>query len=325
VSSSHDDWFTADEAPTEERAGRGMIAHRRWSEQAPSHSPARLSLTTGPERLLRTGKLAGLVAAAVLVLVLILTLLGGTDYTSADRTYFTSVGVSAAASQALGRSFEQDLTRSGTTRSALAAEVAKLLQSQQADDATLESLSPPARLRDEHTHAVTAFLMRTSGLSGFLKGLRDPKGSAADLASQGERLVTSDVLWQTFFQVPAAAELQREGVTGLAPPDSSFLSNGDVVSPESLARDLASSTGSQATATPALSLGAHGSTVTAWQRQLLRWLSKTHHTATVVASGVFDQATQAATMLFQQVAGLVADGVVGPATRAAMTQALAGK
>jgi hypothetical protein len=274
--------------------------------------------------LLRTGKLAGLVAAAVLVLVLILTLLGGTDYASADRAYFNSLGVPAADSQAIGRAFEQDLARSGTTRSALAGEVAHLLRQQRADDAALEALSPPPRLRDEHTHAVTAFLLRTSGLSGFLKGLRDRKESAAGLASQGERLVTSDVLWQTFFEVPTAAELQRERVTGLAPPGSSFLSNGDVVSPESLARDLAATSGSQTLTTTVLKLGAHGPLVTAWQRQLVRWLAKTHHTGAVVTSGVFDQPTQTATLLFQQVAGLVADGVVGPATRGAMTTALAG-
>ena len=273
---------------------------------------------------MRTGKLAGLVAAAILVLVLILTLLGGTDYASNDRAYFTSLGVPAADSQSIGRTFQQDLARGGPTRSSLVHQVAGLLRRQQADDTALEALSSPPRLRDEQTQAVTAFLLRASGLSGFLTGLRDSKESAAALSSQGARLLTSDVLWQTFFQLPAAAELQREGVTGLTPPDSSFLTSGDVVSPESLAHDLAAGTASQTPTTTALKLGAHGPQVTSWQHQLVRWLSKTHRTGTVVASGIFDQTTQTATMLFQQVAGIAADGVVGPVTRAAMAHALAG-
>ena len=324
MSSSHEDWFIGDDSPTEELASRGMLTDHRRSEQTPSLWPAGLSLPTGSERLMRTGKLAGMVAAAVLVLVLILTLLGGTDYASSDRAYFTSLGVPAADSQSIGRTFERDLVRAGPTRSSLVQQVAALLRRQQADDAALESLSSPPRLRDEQTQAVTAFLLRTSGLSGFLTGLRDPKESAAALSSQGERLLTSDVLWQTFFQAPAADELQRERVTGLTPPGSSFLSSGNLVSPEALAHDLAARTSTQPQTTAALKLGAHGPQVTSWQQQLARWLRKTHRTATVVTSGIFDQATQAATMVFQQVAGISPDGVVGPVTRAAMDQALAG-
>jgi hypothetical protein len=324
MSSSHEDWFNADDALMEELAGRGMISDRRRYEQTPFFWPARVSLGTGSERLMRTGKLAGLVAATILVLVGILTLLGGTDYASSDRAYFKSLGVPAADSQSIGRTFERDLARAGPTRSSLVEEVAGLLRRQQADDTALESLSSPPLLRDEQTQAVTAFLLRMSGLSGFLTGLRDPKESAAALSSQGARLLTSDVLWQTFFQVPAAAELQRERVTGLTPPGSSFLSNGDVVSSESLAHDLAAGTSSQIQATAALKLGAHGPEVTSWQHQLARWLSKTHRAGTVVASGIFDQATQSATMVFQQVAGITPDGVVGPVTSTAMARALAG-
>src|SRR5579872_7259283 len=123
-----------------------MIPNRRASEQAHLTRPAGLSLGLESERLMRTGKLAGIVAGAVLVLVLAISLLGGTDYASADRSYFTRVAAPAADSQSIGHSFEQDLVRSGSTRSALAAEVAHLLQRQQADDAALESLTPPPRL-----------------------------------------------------------------------------------------------------------------------------------------------------------------------------------
>jgi len=50
------------------------------------------------------------------------------------------------------------------------------------------------------------------------------------LAGQAERLVSGDVVWDDLFKDPAIEELRRQGITGVAVPDSSFISNPDYAS-----------------------------------------------------------------------------------------------
>jgi hypothetical protein len=168
-------------------------------------------------------------------------------------------------------------------------------------------------------------IMRMNGLAGLATALRT-HATASELARAAERLVTSDVLWDLSFQAPASAELEHDGVRGLTPPASVFLSSGDVVAPEAFARYLARwKAGSAPPASSTVRIGDHGSAVVAWQQVLGRWLRKTHRPAVPLLAGTFDGETQTVTIEFQQAAGLAADGVVGPLTRAAMARALAGR
>jgi murein L,D-transpeptidase YcbB/YkuD len=220
---------------------------------------------------------------------------------------------------------EYDLSRGNVRRAALAAQVAKLAAQQQAADATLESLSPPPRLRAEYAQAVTVFLVRTNGLRGLVTGLRNTRTSAASLSSQGKRLVASDVLWQTFVQAATLAELRSEGVKGLDPPGSRFLSSWDVVSPEVIAHDLAATPGAAAGAlsgSATLKLGDRGPAVATWQVALEQWLKQSSQAVTVATNGTFDQATESATVSFQGTVGITPDGVVGPVTKSAMQRAI---
>jgi len=72
---------------------------------------------------------------------------------------------------------------------------------------------------------------------------------------------------------------------------------------------------------PVLKLGSSGSDVTAWQNQLNQWL-KTTSGQTLTPDGTFGASTQTATEQLQSAAGLTSDGIVGPATRQALQQAL---
>jgi murein L,D-transpeptidase YcbB/YkuD len=171
---------------------------------------------------------------------------------------------------------------------------------------------------------MTAFLMRTSALTGLLAGLRNPNVPVGDLWTQVERLIASDVLWETFVRLPIETELRREGSGALNVPSSAFLASADAVSPQALAQHLAGGT-KPATAprvTALLKLGSTGPQVSAWQKLPHDWLAKTHRPLTLPGSGIFDQATETATTQFQQAIGLTPDGVVGPLTQSAMRRAL---
>ena len=54
------------------------------------------------------------------------------------------------------------------------------------------------------------------------------------LSAQADRLVASDVVWSDLFKQPAVAQMAHEGVTGVAPPDSTFVANPDLVTERSM-------------------------------------------------------------------------------------------
>ena len=55
-------------------------------------------------------------------------------------------------------------------------------------------------------------------------------GNALLLAGQADRLVAGDVVWDDLFKDPSIDELRRQGVTGVAVPDSNFVPNPDYAS-----------------------------------------------------------------------------------------------
>jgi len=79
-----------------------------------------------------------------------------------------------------------------------------------------------------------------------------------------------------------------------------------------------------ATTAPVLKLGDKGTAVTSWQTQLNTWLKLTAPTQTqLTTDGTFGAATQTTTEALQTAQGLAPDRIVGPATRQALTAALA--
>jgi hypothetical protein len=59
-------------------------------------------------------------------------------------------------------------------------------------------------------------------------------GEAALLETQSDRLVASDVVWSDLFQGPSRTVMSNEGVKGVPPPDSTFVSNRQLFSETSL-------------------------------------------------------------------------------------------
>src|SRR5438270_101612 len=79
-------------------------------------------------------------------------------------------------------------------------------------------------------------LLRLAGLRGLADtfrrtaGSKDVAGGGVLLAAQAQRLVTSDVVWDDLFRDASVRELKNQGITGVRPPDSSFVSNPDFAS-----------------------------------------------------------------------------------------------
>jgi hypothetical protein len=83
---------------------------------------------------------------------------------------------------------------------------------------------------------VEALQFRVSGLRGLENAFRQTfdfqngDEAAALLASQAQRLATSDVIWDDLFKTPATEVLKSEGISGVAVPDSNFLPASDLAS-----------------------------------------------------------------------------------------------
>ena len=261
--------------------------------------------------------------------MLIASSFGGND-AAADRAYLGRLAGPAADSQAVGQAVGALLNRHGLTQGELDSRLSTLLRRQTRDTAQVSTLSPAPRLRAEHAHALQALQLRVSGLNGLLAGFREaaaaPRSHEANwanvLTAQGDRLITSDVIWRDLFATRTQAQLTRDGANGLRAPPSRFVTHPDQVGPEAIVAILGQLRTPATAAGATVKLGDSGATVSAWQRQLNRWLARQPGHPTLPVTGTFDQATAHATVLLQSAAHIATDGIAGPATHAALTKAL---
>ncbi len=185
-------------------------------------------------------RLAGLIAFAILVVVLLIFWISscqGAGKKSSYKRYMEKVAVIAQDSQQHGRELNDALTTPGSKFADLSTRASSIAQGEQQNVAAARQLNPPGPLRLQHQQAIEALEFRVSGLRGlsqvFDRASRTPKnvtGNALLLAGQAERLVSSDVVWDDLFKDPAIEELRRQGITGVAVPDSSFVPNPDYAS-----------------------------------------------------------------------------------------------
>jgi hypothetical protein len=79
-----------------------------------------------------------------------------------------------------------------------------------------------------------ALQLRISGLRGLADAfrktapLKDSDLAGKVLAGQALRLVASDVIWDDLFKTPSAQILDKQGIHGVAVPDSNFVQNPDL-------------------------------------------------------------------------------------------------
>jgi hypothetical protein len=182
-------------------------------------------------------RLAGLIAFAILIVVLFIFWISscqGASKKSSYKRYMEKIGTVAKDSEQIGRELNDALTTPGIKFSEIQSKLSGLAQQEQQDVTAARAMSPPGPLRTQHQHAIEALEFRVSGLSGLADAFRQAAlssknvtGNALLLAGQAERLVSGDVVWDDLFKDPAVEELRRQGVTGVAVPDSNFVPNPD--------------------------------------------------------------------------------------------------
>ncbi|HEY6962352.1 MAG TPA: hypothetical protein VI408_10730 [Gaiellaceae bacterium] len=229
------DFFDDEPATTEAQPSRVRLP-RRGGRGTGMRRPA------GPPRgLTPILRLLGAVIVLVALLVVFGLLIQSCASTSKKDTYANYMGdvqKIAHGSQDDGSAVANALT-SGQKAGAMASTLSGIADQERQNVAQAQRLDPPGPLRPENQQLIEALQLRISGVSGLAKAFQQiassPKsGDAGTLAAQGDRLVASDVVWDDLFKTPAAAEMQKQGVKGVAPPDSAFVQNRQLFTESSL-------------------------------------------------------------------------------------------
>jgi hypothetical protein len=218
-----------------------------------------------PRNLTPLLRLIGLIALAILVVVLLLVWVEGcTTDAKRDRnsTYLADIGAIGNASARLGQQLGTLLTTPGLNAEDLDARLGGYVQTAETQTQRAEDLDAPGAMVVPNQGAVEALLYRANGLRGLQAAFKD----AADetdasvagelLLAQTRRLLASDVIWTDSFQEPATAVLDDEGIEGLDVPSSQFVTADDLVTQSSLAAIWQRIQGASTGGTPT---GLHGS------------------------------------------------------------------
>jgi CARDB len=180
---------------------------------------------------------------------------------AAYRDYMQEVQRIASGSGAVGRDLNDELTTPGKTQQEIVDTVNGLAQQQSQYAARAREVDPPGPLREEHQHQIEVLELRASGLSRLADAFartarsREPSAAGALLADQALLLAASDVNWDVYFREPSQKELQRQGITGVAVPDSNFVVNPDLASSRSMIPIFQRLRGAETGGTPT---GLHG-------------------------------------------------------------------
>ena len=228
--------------------------------------PRRPQLRT-PQGLTPLLRLAGLVALAILVVVLLAVWVqgcAGQDDQTAYGDYLAGAGEVGNDSAKIGSDLATLLTTPGLAQTELETKLGGFVQRQQLDVERARDLDPPGPLTPAHAHAIEALELRVAGLQGMLDTFRATKDSddqaaaGQQLASWGERLEASDVVWKDLFQGAAQATMASEGVEGLTAPASVFVENSDLYTARSMSSLWQRVHGASTGGTPS---GLHGSSL----------------------------------------------------------------
>ncbi len=262
-----------DEGLTREAARPAAAQRVRLPGRAPrSRGPVGPPRPTAP--LLRLVALVALVIVLLLVFGLLIQSCGSTSKHDSYASYIDKVTTIATQSTADGASLATALTTPGLSVATLDKKLYAIADHEQQNVQAAESIDPPGPLRDEHMHLLDALQLRVNGIDSLAKTFASTATSssssssstststtttaatnAALLQQDAERLTASDVIWDDFFLAPVTAQLKRDGVGGVDPPESHFISTGEDVSQHGMALVLQRISGSSTGGTPA---GIHG-------------------------------------------------------------------
>jgi hypothetical protein len=218
-----------------------------------------------PRNLTPLLRLIGLIALAILVIVLLVVWVEGcTTEAKRDRNsaYLAEIGAIGNASARLGQQLGTLLTTPGLNEEDLDARLGGFVQTAETQMQRAQDLNAPGPMVVPNSGAVESLRYRANGL----RGLRAAFAEAADetdasiagemLLAQTRRLLASDIIWTDSFQEPATAVLEEEGIEGLDVPSSEFITADDLVSQSSLAAIWQRIQGASTGGTPT---GLHGS------------------------------------------------------------------
>jgi hypothetical protein len=256
-----------EEPVTQEASARDRTLRR------PLRGPRGPRMPRGPIRP-RAGltpllRLLGLIAFAILIIVLLLLWVQSCQEDKkrdAYGNYMTDISAIARDSERVGRELSDVLTTSGIKTADLQKQLSGLVQQQEIGTDRARKLDPPGPLLDPHAAAIEALEFRVDGLAGLVEafrrtqGSKDAAASGALLASQAERLVASDVIWDDRFKAPAVAVLREQEVAGVEVPDSNFVQTPDLASTRSMVPIWERINGSAASGTGTVT-GIHGTNI----------------------------------------------------------------
>ena len=215
--------------------------------QAPMTERGRRGRGSGagpPRNLTPLLRLIGLIALAILVVVLLVVWVEGcTADAKRERnsTYLADIGAIGNASAKLGQQLGTLLTTPGLNQEDLDAKLGGFVQTAETQVQRAQDLNPPGPMVVPNAGAVESLQYRANGLRGLQTAFRetadDTDASAAGevLLAQTQRFLASDIIWTDSFQAPAEVVLQEEGIEGLDVPSSEFVTADDLVNQSSLA------------------------------------------------------------------------------------------
>jgi hypothetical protein len=260
--------FFEEEPPTQESSRADRLMRRSGGGPRGPQRPPRTPTNLTP--LLR---LVGLIAFAILIIVLLVFWVQScreAGKTKTYKSYMTKVSEVAASSQQIGRQLSTTLLAQGLKQSAVEQRISGLARQEQLDVDRAREITPPGTLRDEHDALIEALQFRVSGLNGLANALaatvstKNTTRAAGVLASQMQRFLASDVIYDDEFKQPSVAELKRQGVTGTNEsggplvPDSNFLQSADFVTTTSMVSVLSKIRGGAVTPNQG---GLHGTNI----------------------------------------------------------------
>jgi hypothetical protein len=255
------DFFDEEDAPSwEEPEG--------FDPQPPGQERGRRGRGSGfrpPRNLTPLLRLVGLIALAILVVVLLVVWVEGCAADAKldrNRTYLADIGSIGNASAKLGQQVSTLLTTPGLNEEDLDAKLGGYVQTAENQMQQAEALDAPGPMVVPNAGAVEALRYRVNGLRGLQSAFKeaadetDATVAGEQLLAQTRRLLASDIIWSDSFQEPAEVVLSDEGIEGLDVPSSEFVTTDDLVSQSSLAAIWQRIQGASTGGTPS---GLHGS------------------------------------------------------------------
>jgi hypothetical protein len=238
--SGHDDDILDFDFFEEDATRESQPAGRKRRLPGSGRGP-RMRAPNGATPLLR---LIGVVAFAIIIVVLLAVWIGGCSSDRKRNTYgdaLAEIGDVGTASAKIGTDLAELLTTPGLTQDELEAKLGGLVQREQQDVQRAAALDVPGPLRPSTEHTVEALQLRVSGMQGLLdvfvatKDQTDAAAAGELLSLEARRLEASDVVWQDLFQEPTQIVLEDEGLPDLTAPASVFVQNSDLYTARSMA------------------------------------------------------------------------------------------